>query len=396
MSNPYAIGDTLSLTVFFDNMEFPFTKVTQLKFLHMSSSTKLDIPMFHMQITDGIEFFKQNPDLLIEGQKVTFDISARNMDSYSFDFRVNASHTEPSNTGDVITIDGYLDLPKYWIETTRRNYIGMTTSEVLKEIADYVGLSYVGPETNDEQNWYGRNTRYHTFCRDVATRGYLSESSCMKMAVNFDSELIYKDISEVDEASQTMTLGTLGMGKIPIVSHIPKNLGGAANRRTGYRLTLDEQTTRRPLLTRTHEKVRVTVNEGGELNLNQDIKTAIRQGAYQTAPIDYGNINENYHRASYQNVRGTGIYTFGLDVVTPVPTIGLGLTLFDTVLVEAPAQLEELAGLYMVGTQTIIIADGQYHEKFELARRSVASAQSTRVVDETNYDSEDSSLFKDQ
>lgn len=394
-SSPYSINGSVSLSVYIGEIEFPFTKASQLGFLHMSESSKLDIPMFHLQVTDGIEFFKQHPGLLVEGNLITFEVAARGVDSFSYDFRINATKTEPSSSGDVVSIDGYLDYPKYWIETTRRSYVNMSTSAVLKEIAKYVGLTYVGPDTNDSQNWYGSNSRYHSFCKEVANRGYLSENSCMKLAVDFDGDLLYTDIAEVGEPLETFTLATMEMGKVPIVSYVPKNIGGAANRRTGYRQTLGEQSAMRPTLSRTHDKIKVTVDEGGELNVNQDVKIAVRQGAHVIAPIDYGNVNENYHRARYQNNRGTSIYTFGLDIVTPVSTVGSGLTIFDTILVEAPKEQEELAGLYVIATKAIVIADGQYHEKFEIARRSVASTQSKTSVDSTKYEEADSDLYKD-
>lgn len=395
MSSPYAINGAVSLSVHIDGIEFPFTKASQLGFLHMSESSKLDIPMFHLQITDGIEFFKQNPGLLVEGKVITFEIEARGVDSFSYDFRINATKTQPANSGDLISIDGYLDYPKFWIETTRRSYVNMTTSAVLKEIAQYVGLTYIGPDTNDSQNWYGGNSRYHSFCKEVANRGYLNEASCLKLAVDFEGNLLYTDIAEVGEPLETFTISTMEIGKVPIVSYIPRNQGGAANRRAGYRQTLGEQSAMRPTLARTHDKIKVTVDEGGELNVNQDVKIAVRQGAHVIAPIDYGNVNENYHRARYQNNRGTSIYTFGLDIVTPVSTVGSGLTIFDTILVEAPKEQEELAGLYVIATKAIVIADGQYHEKFEIARRSVASTQSKSSVDSTKYEEADSDLYKD-
>lgn len=394
-SSPYAISGAVSLSVYIDDTEFPFTKASQLGFLHMSESSKLDIPMFHLQVTDGIGFFKDNPSLLVEGKSIVFEVEARGVDSFSYNFRINSTKTEPANSGDVINIDGYLDYPKYWIETTRRSYPNMTTSAVLQGIAQYVGLTYKGPNTNDSQNWYGGNSRYHSFCKDVASRGYLSESSCMKLAVDFEGNMLYTDIAETGLSKQTFTIANIEIGKVPIVSYTPKNLGGAANRRSGYRQTMGEQSAMRPTLARTHDKIKVTVDEGGELNLNQDVKIAVRQGSHLIAPIDYGNVNENYHRAKYQNSRGVGIYTFGLDILTPVSTVGSGLTLFNTILVEAPKEQEDLAGLYVIATKAIIISDGKYHEKFEIARRSVASTQSKTSVDTAKYEEPSSDLYKD-
>lgn len=397
-SSPYALGGIVTLSVFFNDVEFPFTKQSLLGFLHMSESSKIEIPMVRMQLTDGIGFLAGNPGALVEGAKLRVDVTARDMDSFSRTFRVNSLHVTQDKSGDKIDMDGYLDFPKFWVETTNKNFMGLSSSQVLEQMALYVGLKYVGTNTSDTQNWHGGLDRIHTFCGKVADHGYASESSCMKLAVGLNGSLLYQDVSTLDVANPktVFTIGSIVPGKIPAVSHLPRNSGGASNRRTGYKQTMLEYSMVREDLYRMHSNMQVNVDEGGEVNVNASIRSLISSGRQMFSAIDYGNVNDNYHRALYQNKRGTGLFSVGLDLVTPVPTVtNPGITIFDTVSVEAPQEIQEISGSYIVVSHAIMVTDQQYNEKFELTRRSAASNQTQVSSQSVVFEPVLSSLFKD-
>lgn len=396
-SSPYAIDGVINLGLYFNGVEFPFTVNSTLGIIHISESSKLEIPMCKVQITDGIGWLSSNPGALVEGALVTFVILARNTDSVTLTFRVNHLKTSSNKGPDVIDFDGYLDIPKYWIETNISSYQNYTSSQVLRELSSQVGLTYNGVDTQDSQNWFGNRMRHHQFCSTVASRGYLSDTSCMKRAVTILRELRYKDVSVLDNPKIAATIGSVRDGKLPIVSFLPKNSGGSANRRTVYSKSTLEYSTVRDSAFRIHNNVMITPTEGGEFNVNADVRSQVSQGHLTYAPIDYGNVNDNYQRALYQNRRGTDTFSVGLDIVTPVPTLSLGLSIFDIISVEAPPEMAEQTGLYVVVTRSIIIAQGSYHEKFELTRRSAASnqAKNTNSSNATEYEAIGSSLYTD-
>lgn len=396
-SYPYVQGDVLQLSIYFNGVEFPFTPASQLGYLHMSESSKIAIPMVRLQLVDGIDFLASNPGALVEGAQLTAVIIARTNDSFKRVFRVNSLLIEPNKSGNVIDLDGYLDYPKYWIETTNNHYMGQSTSQVLSNLAQYVGLSFTGIDTNDAQGWHGGLSRIHQFCTHLASHGYIDDASCMKRAVTLDGTFLYQNIATLDVASPkaTMSIGTIEDGKLPIVSHLPRNLGGATNRRSGYRQTMLEYSMMRSSLYRLHTNLSVNVDEGGEVNLNSDVRSLLVQGTQMVGHLDYGNTNDSFHRAFYQNKRGSDLYNVGLDVVTPVPTVtSPGLTIFDTVSVEAPQEIQEQSGSYVVVSHAIMLDKTQYHEKFELARRSAASNAPTNV-NANSYDSPSSNLYTD-
>ena len=108
-------------------------------------------------------------------------------------------------------------------------------------------------------------------------------------------------------------------------------------------------------------------------------------------------MHDDYHRASYQNKRGTALFNVGLDILTNMPAISKPkVRVFDTVNVTAPAELSEQNGLYVVVSHTIAITTGQYHEKFELTRRSAASDQSKSVAINKAFEPSGSDLYKDE
>lgn len=395
--SPYSLDGVIQLSVFFNGVEFPFTKQSLLGHVHMSESSKLEIPMVRMQLTDGIGFLQNNPTALVEGARLTIEVSARNVDFYTREFRVNSLHVTQKAEGDQIDLDGYLDFPRFWIETTNDSFVNMTSDAVLRELAAYCGLGYSGTDTADAQTWHGGLDRIHTFCGKVAAHGYVNDSSCTKLAVGLDRVMRYKDVSTLDMGTPkaVFSIGTFAPGKIAVISHLPKNSGGASNRKSGYRQTMLEQSMVRPSVYREHKALTVNVDEGGEVNLNKEVRSSVTKGAQLVRPIDYGNVNENYNRALYQNKRGTGLFTVGLDIVTPVPTItSPGISIFDTVFIEAPRELVELTGGYLVVSHAIMITSQQYHEKFELTRRSAASPESKSASG--SYDPATTNLYEEK
>ena len=399
-SDPYNLDGVIQLSAFFNGVEFPFTKQSLLGFVHMSESSKLAIPMLRMQVSDGIGFLRNNPNALVEGAQVALTVTARGLDTYSRTFRVNSMHIEQTQSaGEQIDFDGYLDYPKFWIETTANHYPNSTSSQVLRAYATYCGLQFAGDETNDAQQWHGGLKRIHRFCGDIANHGYVDDASCMKLAVTLDGSMRYRNVATLDVASPvaTFSIGSIAAGKIPVVSHKPRNTGGASNRRSGYRQTMLEYSTMRSDLYRMHTNMQVNVDEGGAVNLNPGVRSSVVSGFQLASPIDYGNVGDNYHRAFYQNRRGTGLFNVGLDIVTPLPTVtNPGISIFDTVTVEAPQEFLEQSGSHVVVSHAIAIDPSSYNEKFELTRRSAASTQSTSGANNTaNYDSANTALYTD-
>jgi hypothetical protein len=402
MGYPYALKDVVQVSLFINDIEFPFTKQSTLGFVHLSESSKLSIPMLRVQVIDNIGFVRKNPNALVEGALVRVEIIARGIDSFTREFRINSLTLGQDNLGYVIDFDAYLNFPKFWIETTDKIYVKESSSNVLADVSRYCGFTFEGVDTADHQNWYGSLDRLHTFCEKVSVRGFASESSCMKLAVTLSGKLLYKDVAALSanaKAKATFSIGEIAKGKIPVVSHLPKNMGGATNRRSGYRQTYLEYSTTRQSVHRVHNNMIVTVDDGGTVNINQEVRGAVTTGAQKFGAIDYGNAADSYERAAYQNARGTGMFNVGLDIVTPVPTVTKpGLEIFDTVLVEAPERASEQSSSYIIVSRAIMVTPSHYVEKFELTRRSstALAEKSNSREDKKSFEPATSELYMDE
>jgi hypothetical protein len=397
-NSPYALAGVFRVSLYFSGVEFPFTKESHIAILHMSESSKLEIPMIRLQFTDGIQFFKNNPGLLVEASQIEIALLAREVASATYKFRVNSLHVSPSKMGDVVDIDGYLDFPRYWIQTTNAVYKSLTSGDLLKQLATQSGLTYDGDVTSDQQTWHGGAKRIHAFCNEIANHGFSSDTSCMKLAVCFDGTMRYKDISKLDvnEPVAKMLISDIRQGYITVVSHQPKNSGGSANRKAGYKKTATEYSVVRDTPYRTHTNIAADINEGGEFNMNQDVRDLVESGAHQCYAIDYGNVHDNYNRSRYQNIRGTALFNVGLDILINMPAIeNPKVSVFDTINITAPAEQSELNGSYIVVSHAISITNSQYHEKFELTRRSAASDQSKKASDNVKFEPISTPLYQD-
>ncbi len=395
-SQTYRIENKIEIGISFNNVEFPFTKASTLGVIHMSSSAKLGLPMLYCQLADNIKFSSNNAAQLVEGALVELYLKPRSASAEVFKFRINSLTIKREQSGDYITFDAYLDKPKWWIQTTNEVFSNQQSTKVLESLAASAELTFSGDLTNDTQNWYGSNYRVHDFAKRVARAGYVNDFSFMQLATTFSGELRYFNLEKMGVPAQRFTLLEVQPGLIPAVSFQPKNLGGIPNRESAYKDLLLEQNPLDDILYKAQKGIAVDVNEKGKLNLSEDVKTSLVQATHKVGPINYGNVTENYKRAQYQNKRIADLFSQGLDLVTPVPSLSLDLDLLDTVEVVAKSQLEEFAGLYRIASKSIYVKSSEYYEKFELVRRSVSSVQPLALRSNLdNFNGSEETLYGD-
>lgn len=369
MSTPYAIKGRLVLQLYFNDIEFPFSASSPLGFLHISSSSRIDVPMVYGKITDGSEFFKTIASAMVEGTVLKVVMQPLQSTVKVYTFRINSLRTQKSPDGAIVTFDGYLDFPKYWVSATQRVFLNKTTHEVIKEICADCDIGYIGTPTNDHQNWYGSNKRYHEIVRDLANSGYKDDSGCMARALGTDGNLAYVDVTDMSDVAADFSMGEYIPGKVPIVSFLPYNAGGAMNKHSGYKSEYLQQSPNLSQVFAVQQAVATDLEEGGFLNMNKEVQAVMEKGLNRISPIDYGNVNQTFHRSQYQNSRIRNLFTQGIDVVTNYPTDNLWP--LDTVRVTGPAEAYEYTGIYKIISHTIMIQNDDYHEKFELRRRTI-------------------------
>lgn len=369
----YEIKDRIGVGILFDGIEFPLGRVNVLNFLHISCSTRLAIPIVHLSLFDQVGWFDQKATLA-DGAAIQVQLSRGTQETMrTYKFRLNSFKTTRTQQGVNYEIDGYLDLPRYWNESSAAPLSG-TSATALKEIANRCGMSFEGDSSSDTQVWYPRNAQYHSWASSIALRGYIDDSSCMQLGVEMDGGMIYRNVSEMSTIKAVLGLSALQDNVVLVTDYKPITLSGATNHYSGYGEFRVEQ---RPLQATdkfvAHKKVSFNKNEGGSLLVSKEVKSAISQNRVQFGPLDPGNTHEEAERALYQNRRVSNLFSAGLEMVTPNFT---QIRLLDTVNVDVSGakHMKLHSGTYRVISRAVYISGSNYYEKLEVGRRTLNAA----------------------
>lgn len=375
---PYAIANQMALSVFIEGRELPFGEAFSLNYVHLAESTMKGVPTFALSVTDSTKWLLA-ASLLKDGNRVHIVLQSGDTDDapkYAYDFRLGHFDEKPNINGSVFVLEGMLDAPSYLASTSRKPIKG-TSSEVMGQIAKTGGLTYLGVGTSDTQTWYPSNLRLVAFAQKLAHVGFATDNSAMSVAVSLNKELIYRDITAMDNPVGTIGLMDLDTpGTYPAVAFEVKASPGGLNVMAGYKLTTYEQDLMGTESTFVRNAdVGTVINEPGGLLMSQAVKNNGREGRVHFAPIDPGNAHASYARARHQNSRVLSLFSFQIQVVVP------GLTSFkvlDTVdfdvssaVATEGALIKSYAGAYRIVARVLYCVPGRIAEKLTLVRRTV-------------------------
>jgi hypothetical protein len=302
-----------------------------------------------------------------------------------------------------------LNVPKYAAGVYCENF-RTVSSDVLAQVAGRGGLRYSGPmgATNDKMNWLNINQTRSSFSEEVAMHGWQSATSCMMRAVTLDKELRYKNIFEELAKSEkaTLLLNYPEQGASPIVMRETVDVSSSSvfSHWVNYGQNQHEHT-----LDSKGQQKRDKMSAqkmGDKLPINDKIKGEISElGARVnyvqwdpgTEPNDQSNLHTHYEEASYQNLRGSGLWGEKIRTLTPFPT---NLATFDCIkyLQKDPSAnsfVDSRArnGKYLVSGRTIIIKNGHnYSEVIDLFRPYVNNAGAS--TDEATPATANAGMFK--
>lgn len=375
----YELANRISLSVYIEDIEVPFGEAINFNYLHISSGPKQALPYFNLSITDGARWMFTS-GLLRDGNRVRLNLKSGDQEvspEYIYEFRLASFREEPHTNGSTFTLEGALDVPKYF-NTSSRVAVKGTSSEIMKQVASTVGLKYEGVGTNDSQVWLPMNRRLYRFVEYITGSGYATENSAMMSAVDLTKKLIYRDVTTMDDPKATLGLMSFGtQDVVPVVAVRPVVTSGGMNQVAGYRLTTVEQDLEGDTVHLKNEAVGTTINEDGDLLINSAIKSSGREGRVGFGPVDGGNTHDNFIRARHQNRRVLSFFSFKLEAVIPLLT---NIQVLDTVTLdtsitegESGVTTETYSGLYRVIGKVIYAIPGNIVEKIILGRRTIVS-----------------------
>lgn len=374
----FEVEDRLYIRLKFAGEEFPFMRVNSVNFLHMSASSKIGIPMFHMSLNDP-DGYLEKEKLLGDGIPIEISVapSPTSKIVHTHTFRMNTPRKKHSTPNTVYELDGYLDKPKYWHNSTSEYTEGLA-SDVLSKIADSCDLEYDGESTNDFQVWWPGNRRNFQWAWHVAQRAYISETACLQLALDFDGKLLLKDVNKLDTVDHRMTYMEPRKDHILATDVEPDANSGTQNHIGGYKVGRVYQ----KLMKNAEEfnvyddamEVEPTTGEKSFLR-NKVLTEGTEKATVFFAPLDFGAVNPMYERAKYQNSRMDGLFSLNLVVVTPEAT---EVKLFQNIEIflnypedpASPRYSRHMSGIYKVVSKTIYVHGSNYYERFTLSRRA--------------------------
>lgn len=306
-----------------------------------------------------------------DGTRLTLQLGKSASQYNSYNLRV---FTTPSK-GNIYSITAYWDSYQWFMATAASGQAG-TSAEAIKAIATACGLTVDADPTADSQMWLPGLKRNCIFAQDIASKGFASDNSLMLLGQTMSGVVRYKDASKIKTTNQmpvfmhTKPPAGSTQPTYQVADHQFVDMSGFNNARGGYSSQMIEQNILSTAEQVVHNKVNVR-RISQLLNVNKDIHQSIQQGRIKIAPINVGNVHDNYQKAHYQNERAKQMYSVGVEVLTTDMT--LNLDLFDPFQYvpllpstgDKPPTDERNKAVYIVTAKAIKVTNGNYLEKIQ-------------------------------
>ena len=355
----------LFLGVMINGMNYPIES-NGFQSLVIVSNRRMSVTTCELSFTDVTK--QINSDITVaDGVELLLKVGKSVSEYTEYKFRIWNPKRQPAGSIQAYTLYGYMDSPKWFIDSWKFPIEG-TSSEVLKKLAAGCGLPFSGDPTNDSMVWLPGNQRTCMFAKHIAEHGYLDGFGCMSLGMTCTGEIRYRNLNTLPEQGEfTFTQGGVN-GTINVIDHKYLFNSGFANLAGGY------QQVRQPqgLFSDTPIDQLSVKRKTQMLQMNKDVKSMIDRGRIDFAPLDAGNVHANWDRAAYQNKRGALLYTTGLELLTNERT-PLNLDVFSTLMWEgydppgagSVSLSEQYRGVYVVTAKAITLTPGKYFEKIQ-------------------------------
>jgi hypothetical protein len=365
-----SIKDRLFFQVIIGGKEVRFQE-SMLDYFHMVESVRTNVPMCSMRVKDTTRFFARN-SILVDGATVQISIGVEGK-KIVLPFRL-FSHREVVDSGySVFHLYCYLDVPRYWTESTVE-VINGTASRVLQTLCTQSGMTFSGASTNDAQIWIPRNSKRAEFARRVVHRAWINDASCMQNCVTVDKEMRLVNLSEFNDMPVTQGFSNTESSSTSIITDFEVlNRSGFYNSMSGYKDAQVSQSTLKDDVIVTDLAVR---KNSQRMMMNSQLRDGVAQNRVSYSPVDVGNVNENYERARYQNMRLGNLFSYGVEFVTPRLVRARPLDVITADMSRPGVQgVTPMSGKYIVTSKVLYIENMNFFQKIEAFRHGLNDAR---------------------
>jgi len=373
---PYEFEDRVYVDLVFNGQTFPFDRVNNLNFLHISTSTKIGVPMLHMSLHDQMDFFSDSLTLS-DGCLIRARVgkSASSID-HDYLFRLNSVKRTSSSPGTNYEIDAYLDVSNYWHNTANLPFKG-TSYSLMENIAKVSGMTFAPNEadTKDQQVWWPGNRRFFQWAWSVCEESFKSESSHMQMAITPTKELRFSDVTVTPKTNWDASFMIPRVDHILVTDFLPNDNSGSGNHLTTYGSNRVKQDLLGSKLQELEDTMRID-RRPDELSfrINSDIISQVTRGQVEFAPLDWGNTHKNLQRGKYQNQRMSALFSGGCSILTSESTKVMPLDGVNLFVSQSGASGNEFnsmySGRYIVSTKSIYVHTNNFYERMDLVRKA--------------------------
>lgn len=365
----------LFVQVIINGQEIPLS-VNVLDTFHMVESVRVYVPMATLVIKDtlGILSYK---NLLTDGAPIQVTLESGET-RRNFYFRL-FNYTEVVSQGvPTYSIYAYLDVPRYWTESSVKPQRG-SVSSVLQNICDRTKLTYEGVTTADSQLWIPGNRRYAEFAKSVSERAWMTDTSCCQLAVTALKTMKLVDVTKAFKGDpvQLFTNKSDSSEQTPIGDYKVSNKSGFFNTVTGYR----ESRVSQSIVDdgQTFKDLKLNKNSSF-LMLNSAIHAGVVQNKVTFAPVNVGNVSDTYELAQYQNRRLSNLFSFGVEFVT---TNDVRANLLDVINLEVAKpginSVQAYSGKYLLTSKVTYIVGMNVYTKCEVFRHGLNTPVQSQV-----------------
>lgn len=387
------IQDIAFLSIEIDGEEVPYAFIQSVELTEGNGAL---FPAFRIVMGDPYSTYMTGEKALTDGNKFSITIGKSMSDKNCKPRKYRLFGKKPINRAEnpQMLIVGIVDAPNLVYAKPIEAYKG-TSDAVLKQIADKAGLQYSGPGScngatmNDNQVWRNSGKNRGVFAQDIARRGWMSPKSGMGMSITSAGEMRYRNLVDVINTP---------LPKIQFVfSHnAPKSdeddtkkfyLVKFANDHSSAGVTSGWQNygsvRTQPCLSgedKKSDKMEVCV-PGKYVAVNQEIADMVGKVRRDVAPVDMGNVHENYEKAQFQNIKVLALFSQKMSLLVEQVT---DVQLYDPVIYKQanadPTEPVSTTDVYIVVGKTISIKAGTFYaERIEIARLSINMKGTTEL-----------------
>lgn len=387
------IQDIAFLSIEIDGEEVPYAFIQSVELTEGNGAL---FPAFRIVMGDPYSTYMTGEKALTDGNKFSITIGKSMSDKNCKPRKYRLFGKKPINRAEnpQMLIVGIVDAPNLVYAKPIEAYKG-TSDAVLKQIADKAGLQYSGPGScngatmNDNQVWRNSGKNRGVFAQDIARRGWMSPKSGMGMSITSAGEMRYRNLVDVINTP---------LPKIQFVfSHnAPKSdeddskkfyLVKFANDHSSAGVTSGWQNygsvRTQPCLSgedKKSDKMEVAV-PGKYVAVNQEIADMVGKVRRDVAPVDMGNVHDNYEKAQFQNLKVLALFSQKMSLMVEQVT---DVQLYDPVIYKQanadPTEPVSTTDVYIVVGKTICIKAGTFYaERIEIARLSINMKGTTQL-----------------